>query len=79
MSARERVIVTSYLVVLDAAGTYKFTATTPRDLSGAIPASCAPGIGSEAAPLLIGDGGEGLSIVTTGAGPHGHLTYYLDG
>ena len=75
------IIVTSYVVILDAAGTWTFE-TGSRALSGAMPADAkggaAPGIGTSENPLLVGDKGGNLEIVTSGAKAFGHLTWYYD-
>lgn len=75
------IIVVSYVVILDAAGTWTFE-TGSRALSGAMPADAKGGVsatgGNVESPLMVGDKGVNLEIVTSGAKAFGHLTYYYD-
>jgi hypothetical protein len=75
------IVVVSYVVILDAAGTWTFE-TGPRAISGAMPADAKGGAaatgGTDIAPMLVGDKGQNLEIVTSGAKAFGHLTFFYD-
>ena len=75
------IVVVSYVLILDAAGTWEFQ-TGARSLSGAMPADAKGGAaatgGTADSPLLVGDKGGNLEVVSSGAKAFGHLTFYYD-
>jgi len=74
----ERIKVCSYVVVADAAGTFKFS--DGADLTGAMSCAINGGVsaaGQASSPWLAASAGSALSIVTT-AGFKGHLSYVIE-
>lgn len=75
------IVVVSYVVILDAAGTWRFE-TGARALSGDMAADAKGGAaatgGTADSPLLVGDKNGNLEIVTSGGQAEGHLTFYYD-
>jgi hypothetical protein len=75
-----KIRITSYVVELSAAGTFKFQSDN-TDLSGAMSFSTDAGassVGGEFSAILGCEAGESFKIVTTLAPANGHLSYYLE-
>lgn len=73
-----RICVTSYVVVMSAAGTLKFT-SGGSDKTGAMDLATNGGLvvcSDEETPVLVGAQGGALEIVTTVGAAKGHLTYW---
>jgi hypothetical protein len=80
-STGRTIVVVSYVLILDAAGTWRFE-TGSRALSGDMPADAKGGAaatgGNASAPLMVGDKGGNLEVVSSGGKALGHLTFYYD-
>lgn len=75
-----KIKITSYVVELSAAGTFKFQ-SNGTDLSGAMSFSTDAGassVGGEFSAIMGCELGESFKIVSTGAPANGHLSYYLE-
>ena len=79
--ATKKVKVVSYMIVLDAAGSFKFNDGTV-DLSGAVPVLISGGVGLAGAPsahiLETAAINRPFNIVTVTGKAFGHISYYLE-
>jgi hypothetical protein len=77
----KKIRLVSYVVVLDAAGTFKFSDGS-ADLTGAMPASINSGVAiqgdGESVIIETGAINRALSIVTAGGKAFGHFSYFLE-
>lgn len=72
--------ITGYMVVMDAAGTFKFNDGT-ADLTGAIPVAANGGVvmvGQATSPVLNLLSNRPFKIITTGGKAFGHFTYFTE-
>lgn len=72
--------ITGYVVIMDAAGTFKFTDGT-SDLTGAMPVATNGGVvvvGQASSPVLNLTPNKPFKIVTTSGKAFGHFTYFLE-
>lgn len=81
IASNQRIIVTSYLVVMDGGGTFKFQSSSGRDLSDAVPCEDKGGVAANSGrddALLICDNGDGLNVISTVGAAKGHVTYHIE-
>ena len=73
--ANHKIQVLGYVVVMDAAGTFKFQSAN-TDKTGAMPAAANGGVSSSEAPFST-EKNEALNITTTVGKAFGHVAYRL--